>query len=132
MSVSRATAPEADELLIDARMSPATKKKPKVRLVRPVYRGGPYSTLGVKNPRGGKNRATKGTERNHMPAWKATKDAQAVGGRTAKITQALNVVSRYTAPRRRDGHRRPQEDRKLGYGWQGLASGPDEAAGAGQ
>ncbi|KJS50960.1 hypothetical protein VM98_39805, partial [Streptomyces rubellomurinus subsp. indigoferus] len=52
----------------------------------------------MKNPRGGKNRATKGTERNHMPAWKATKDAQAVGGRTAKITQALNVVSRYTAP----------------------------------
>ncbi|WP_369184776.1 hypothetical protein [Streptomyces sp. Y1] len=89
---------QGDESLIDARMSPQTKKKPRVRLGTRTYHGGPYNTLGVKNPRGGKNRATKGTERNHMPAWKATKDAQAVGGRTAEITQALNVVSRYTAP----------------------------------
>ncbi|MGA5818134.1 hypothetical protein ACPC54_09775 [Kitasatospora sp. NPDC094028] len=90
---------QGDESLIDARMSPQTKRKPRVRLAKPItYRGGPYSTLGVKNPRGGKNRATKGTERNHMPAWKATKDAQAAPGKSAKVAQALNVVSHYTAP----------------------------------
>ncbi|MEV8098547.1 hypothetical protein [Kitasatospora sp. NPDC085879] len=90
---------EGDEWLIDARMSPETKKKPRLRATNHVYRGGPYNELG-KAPakKGGRRRAVKGTERNHMPAWKAVKDAQTSGGKAAGVKNKLDGISRYTAP----------------------------------
>ncbi|MET8625810.1 hypothetical protein ABZW30_19015 [Kitasatospora sp. NPDC004669] len=90
---------EGDEWLIDARMSPETKRKPRLRATNHVYRGGPYNQLGREPAKkGGRRRAVKGTERNHMPAWKAIKDAQASGGKAAKVKDKLNGISRFTAP----------------------------------
>ncbi|WP_031064378.1 hypothetical protein [Streptomyces sp. NRRL WC-3742] len=89
---------EGDESLIDARMSPAPKKKPRIRTARSKYKGGLYNALGVTNPSGGRNLATKGTERNHMPAWGAIAEAKNRGGKAAGVKAALDAVSRYTAP----------------------------------
>ncbi|MFJ9608868.1 hypothetical protein ACIRS1_21265 [Kitasatospora sp. NPDC101176] len=90
---------EGGEWLIDARMSPETKRKPRLRATNHVYRGGPYNELG-KAPakKGGRRRAVKGTERNHMPAWKAIKDAQSSGGKATAARNKLNGITRYTAP----------------------------------